>query len=1069
LEGDSNHKGENGRDLLSELLDLEDQEHTQLLEADEKSFAKIPPAESSLITDTGTFSKNIEADFELFDDLNGLTDLIESEDHLKEEAQTLSENDSIPDGNLDRPSEKMQFFSDDLNEATMLEQKDASLAGENLESQLFDTIEPSETSESTMGQFGEREKTVVLGLSEEDLPVGETGANSDEEDPLQAELRKIEEDSDPINSALAGFESLSSPAIQLGAKNLKAEGHAMADSVKELSQDDFADVFATGPIQVSQVKNSQDLNLSGRAWVPYVTIGAAGAFVAAFLTVALVYLRSDSGLVGYRLEGWSLEQAYRAPEPEVVAKFQSTMDATKKALKEDDPRVLKQIALDLDQLVALDARNFEGMMLSLLVYSRLIRWEGPASASVSRFDSVAGAFTAARAKLDDSKWDGERELASVARQWALGDLRAVEKQFAQLDKKYSDRDSYLELKADTLAALGKNDEALKVISGIKMKSKMTLFLEARLSNQDLAIKALADSNYLPARVLHDMNSFSPDGDSAEKLKQLDGLIDQVKDYPQLAALVHEQKAIALANLNDELGARKELELVLKTNPTNVPVILKLANSYEREGAWDKTIEFLRAALRVSPTDRILAVRLIQLMRDRMKVLEALELIETSLAKYPKDHELLFERGLTQLKVFQEEPAKTSLQQALDGKPGFEPAILALASIANRQQDWQEADRLFRSIPEESSNYSLALLGLGQMYFNRYRLEDAQKNFALAIKKDTKNESAYDGLVRLLLRREEDKKAEAIVNEGERALPNSVMVAVAKARILGFQKKYDESFSALKPFLSRFEHDLDFQFARIDLLLDSSQFGEASKSIETLSKREISDPEFSYLKAKLLFLQDVEKGGNREAASRAIVNALRTRPESEKFMLLKARIDLETDDRTQAMAEINKLLNLYPDNSQAYLVRGDAQFEEGNYSAAIDSYTKALLYTRFGSTIFGKLAVLYKATSQPKKAIEFFSKVIVSNPKDAEANLELGKLYVEMARPQKAIEYLQTATELNPKLSEAHYHLGYILKDLGRGKQAVQQFEKYLNRNPDTVEAATVRDEIFFLKQQVIPN
>ncbi len=82
MSGDSKNSGDDGHDLLSKLLDLEDNEATQLLDADaEGQGFETKTAVDSILPDGQTAaSQTVDRDLELFDDLNGLTDLVSKED-----------------------------------------------------------------------------------------------------------------------------------------------------------------------------------------------------------------------------------------------------------------------------------------------------------------------------------------------------------------------------------------------------------------------------------------------------------------------------------------------------------------------------------------------------------------------------------------------------------------------------------------------------------------------------------------------------------------------------------------------------------------------------------------------------------------------------------------------------------------------------------------------------------------------------------------------------------------------------------------------------------------------------
>lgn len=1080
MSGDSKKPGGDGRDLLSELLDLEEDKTQVLGEEVRPPFEDKTPVDQILQTDSHIQTQTVDNDLDLFEDVSGLTELIEKptdavkpsqhsskvaedpfESTLDDATEMLFKGDSAPkEISQALPSEDVRFFSEDLQENTVLEQNASPPpAADFLESALFG--EESSGSEGSQAQgFGTPEKTVILDSASELKPADTSSLESD--DPIDLALNEFEP-----SSQVSG-ETPDSKSPEISADDFAPASSAPKSSPDEapvqLSQADFADVFSSGPIQVNQhptaahkakFKFPKKLVLSGLSMV-------AGLAVMVGLWTTL---SSESGILGYRLEGFSLEEVYRAPEGAVAAEIEKALFEARQALLLDDPEKLKASFAPLKEVLVKDVRNLEAVLLQMQISAVLMSWEGSASAWAKDFERASNQFSEIQIKLKNHKPDGRRQLMDAYRQWAIGDLKMAKSTLDGL----ADLEDAKRLRAIVAFQLGDQESARKFAAEVKdNKDRPLQYIRSLMDGQNSIMDQLAKEGYLPARIERELASIDLQR-ARDELSRLEDLFQRVKTYPAMAVKIREKRAELYEALGEKESAQAEWSEILKLQPSNPLVHLKLADSYEEVAQWDKAIESLQAATRLGATDKKVVLRLTRLLRERMKIVEALDVIDKSLATTPKDADFHYEKGLTQLAVFQEEPAKQSFQKALEERPNFEQALLSLASIASRQQDWQEAERLLKQIPDSSNNFPQALLGLGQMALKRHRLEEAQKYFALSIRKNPATESAYDGLVQLLLRREEDAKAMAIVDEGLKALPKSGMLSVAKARVLSFQGLFDEAQAMLKPYLSRYEHDLEFQFARVDLLLDARRMTEASKEIERLGSRDILDPEFHYLKARYLYLEDPDRGGNKEAANRSLASALRTRFENERYLLLKGRIELDLDERATALETANTLIGLFPDSARAYILKGDVAFESANYAVAIDAYQSALNHTRFSSGIFRKLAILHRASGNSRKALEYFVRVVRQSPQDADAHLELGKIYNENQRPQKAVEHLRTAVQLNPGLSEAHFHLGYILKELGDQRGAIRSFESYLSRNPNAVEAATIRDEIFFLKQQVIPN
>jgi Flp pilus assembly protein TadD len=66
---------------------------------------------------------------------------------------------------------------------------------------------------------------------------------------------------------------------------------------------------------------------------------------------------------------------------------------------------------------------------------------------------------------------------------------------------------------------------------------------------------------------------------------------------------------------------------------------------------------------------------------------------------------------------------------------------------------------------------------------------------------------------------------------------------------------------------------------------------------------------------------------------------------------------------------------------------------------------------------------------------------------------------------RAVDALKRATHVDPADVVAHHELGYMYKDDGRRKEAIAEFRRYLALKPDAGDAATVKDDIYYLEEE----
>ena len=121
-----------------------------------------------------------------------------------------------------------------------------------------------------------------------------------------------------------------------------------------------------------------------------------------------------------------------------------------------------------------------------------------------------------------------------------------------------------------------------------------------------------------------------------------------------------------------------------------------------------------------------------------------------------------------------------------------------------------------------------------------------------------------------------------------------------------------------------------------------------------------------------------------------------------------------DKHELAIADFGKLIKLDPTDSDAYIARGEAHIELGQYG----------------------------------KAIADFDKVIKLNPKSACAYNLRGRAYVGKRKYKKAITNFDKAIMFKPEYPEAYGLRGYTHKALWQTEQAIADLEKALELNPE---------------------
>ncbi|MBN8555120.1 MAG: tetratricopeptide repeat protein [Deltaproteobacteria bacterium] len=905
---------------------------------------------------------------------------------------------------------------------------------------------------------GQESKVIMLG---EDKPI---------QDPIDEALEGFVEGTNvdaPVEAA-----KVSSPASHREIKTEVKESFAAEDTQapsSEMASADFAEIFSNGPIQVSEaaVQSKKIITPKLKRSLGLV----AGLFVTAGILAAIfMKLKTDSGILGYHLEGWSLLKSYHAPTEEERKDFVKTFADTQMARTLDDPKKIENSMSSLESILVKDERNLEAIGSLLEQSAILILWNGVSSQWSQKFDEnfqrLENIFQKTQKRVSLESVD----RAMAWRLMAIGDYAKASQEFEAKLKNYpTPEDESYGVLAELAFRRGDLKETDKWMQKISRKTspRVRLIQILQSTDKDADLAKLSDEGYLPAKVaLFTRKEIKKDSVESQ-IVESEKILEDVKSYPVLVGQIREYRGDLFSFKSQNAQAREEWKTIVEKDPKNARLWMKLANSFEEDALWDEAVDAYKAAQKAGANDESLVVRLAHLLHIRGRIVDSIALLDQALATQPKSARLLTQKGRVQLSIYQDDSAKTSFEKALSFKADADEAILGLADIAIRSKDLNAAEVQFKKVSEKSPRYADALKGLAGLAEMKHDLNRAKNFYLQALKVDPKLETVYPQLVKIYLVDEKDEDAENLVRKGLEVLPRSPHLKVALSRIHQFQGESEQALKDLEPIRKSYGHLPEVSFALADHLIARKEYAEAWKVLNPLISKELRDPELLYLRAKAFYEnpESAQSVGSNEAAYRLVESASHREPENIRYRVLAARLALKMQDKAMAFEHIDSVLKHNSAVSDAYLVRGDIQMDNGEYTKATNSYQEAMKYTRFRSPIYHRLAESFKAIGKNSLAIQYYKKVTQekNRSQDAEPYLELGKLYNEEGHFQSAMVALRKAIDLNPKISESYYFLGFIQKELGDKKGALQSFEKFLGLEPSSTESATIRDEIYFLK------
>jgi Tfp pilus assembly protein PilF len=130
--------------------------------------------------------------------------------------------------------------------------------------------------------------------------------------------------------------------------------------------------------------------------------------------------------------------------------------------------------------------------------------------------------------------------------------------------------------------------------------------------------------------------------------------------------------------------------------------------------------------------------------------------------------------------------------------------------------------------------------------------------------------------------------------------------------------------------------------------------------------------------------------------------------------------------------------------ELYVMNGQLNESQGNYTKAIDAYSKALEIEPKNPSALLSTARLYERQNEKEKAVEFYKKASAVAPNNAAIYADLGNLQARSGNLADAKEQLQKAINLDPKSATYRSAMAGVLLDSGNADSAMSELMQVHN-------------------------
>lgn len=170
-----------------------------------------------------------------------------------------------------------------------------------------------------------------------------------------------------------------------------------------------------------------------------------------------------------------------------------------------------------------------------------------------------------------------------------------------------------------------------------------------------------------------------------------------------------------------------------------------------------------------------------------------------------------------------------------------------------------------------------------------------------------------------------------------------------------------------------------------------------------------------------------------------------------YHLLLADAYFANGDVEHSYSTLDRVLELDPENQEAVLKQGEIAYYSKDYDRAIDNMSKVTAKDPTNRTALSIKAFVYKEKGDTANAIVLLRKVCDLYPDYAIAFDELGVIY-SAHRDPLAIEYFKTAIRLDPTNTNTIYNLAMFYQETNQMDAAEEAYKQILDLDSDNKHA-----------------
>ena len=213
----------------------------------------------------------------------------------------------------------------------------------------------------------------------------------------------------------------------------------------------------------------------------------------------------------------------------------------------------------------------------------------------------------------------------------------------------------------------------------------------------------------------------------------------------------------------------------------------------------------------------------------------------------------------------------------------------------------------------------------------------------------------------------------------------------------------------------------------------------SQEIEGFSVEEKSDKVIESLQDRIQFFENIGI------------------PDDPKILISKARLLSKKDMHNEAIELLKRLINIEPDNSNAYWLLGFEYSKLENNNESIENYKKCIEFDPNDAGAYNNLAVQMEKIEKFYDALKYYEKAIELNTSEKLFYKNKAKILIRLRSIDDAYETYKQMLDLDSKDINSYYIIIGFLKKQNRFEDTIEFYDLCINNIEDK------KQEFMYLK------